>query len=161
MKDKPLSKPHKVHVIRILKNNMFVRILLIISEMSEQNCCIHKYAEKYQVEDLVKFCLDHCIWCPLKMLFRFCQNFLFDLQKEVFDLVSIIFFYKHKDYFTSLEEHGQNTHLCTLDVERNNNVKFSEILVSFPNEKRINGKQNYFYLSYLCHRKKPIHIISN
>ena len=137
-----------------------------VRENLSRTVAIHKRHKKYQVEDLVKFCLDHCIWLPLKMLF--CQNFLFDQQKEVFDLVStlvsITYFFtstRTTTYFTSLEEHGQNTHLCTLDVERNNNVKFSEILVSFANEKRMNGKQNYFYLSYLCHLKKPIHIISN
>ena len=31
MKDKPLSKPLKTHLTTIFKNNMFVRILLIIS----------------------------------------------------------------------------------------------------------------------------------
>ena len=31
MKDKPLSKPHKIHLTTIFKNNIFVRILLIIS----------------------------------------------------------------------------------------------------------------------------------
>ena len=33
----------------------------------------------------------HLVTIALKMLFRFSQNFLFDQQKEVFDLVSIIF----------------------------------------------------------------------
>ena len=50
--------------------------------------------------------------------------------------------------------------ICPLDVERNN-VKVQEILVSFPSEKRMNGKQNYFHLSYLCHRKKRIHVMLN
>lgn len=92
--------------------------------------------------------VDHwkCYW--------FSQNFLFDQQKRKYLRWFRLFFYKHKSYFKSLEKHGKNTHLCTLDVERNN-VKVQEILVSFPNEKRMNGKQNNFLSILSLSPEKP------
>lgn len=98
-----------------------------------------------------------------RKLYWFSQNFLFDQQKRSIWFGFDYFFTSTRTILQAWKSMEKNTHLCTLDVERNNNVKFSEILVSFSNEKRINGKQNYFYLSYLCHRKKTqfIYIISN
>ena len=122
---------------------------------SEQNCCNTRRIRKSKI---LSNSASTIIWWPLKskIMLIFSKLLIWSTKKKYL-IWFRLFFYKHKD----LEKHGKNTHLCTLDVERNNNVKFSKILVSFSNEKRINGKQNYFYLSYLCHRKKPIHIISN
>ena len=91
---------------------------------------------------------DHwkCYW--------FSQNFLFDQQKR-----SIWFGF---DYIAQglcilqAWKSMEKTTIFEIWMLKETMSSFKKYWYRFLlNEKIMNGKQNYFYLSYLCHRKKP------